>query len=113
MSIDELGDHVWGELSPRRHAAGRGIVARLVRRVVLEFPKPSLANASPSTIDFVMHEMSRSIAADERKNCGMGIILSLLLGALIQEIVKAVFRWWMQSASNQALVLGWQTEMKR
>jgi hypothetical protein len=43
----------------------------------------------------------------------MGIILTLVLGAIIQEIVKAVLRWWLQSASNRALLLGWQTEMRK
>jgi len=113
VSVDELSDLVWSELSPRRHAAGRGIVTRLVKRVVADFPSPGLANASHSTVDFVMHEMSLSIAKDERQNYGMGIILSLLLGALIQEIVKAVFRWWSQSTQNRVLMAGWQLEMQR
>ena len=113
MSVSELEDHVWDELSPRRYAAGRTVVGRLVRRVVRNFPKPSLANASPETADFVMNEMSQSIIQEERKNYGMGIILSLILGALIQEIVKAIFRWWSQSKQNHVLMDCWQLEMQR
>jgi hypothetical protein len=43
----------------------------------------------------------------------MGVILTLVLSALLSEIVKAVLRWWLQSARNRALMLGWQTEMRR
>jgi hypothetical protein len=113
MSLEDLDAYVWSQLSPRRYAAGRPLVARLTRRVLRKFPHLVISQTKPESYDVVMHEIARSIERSERQNYGMGIILTLVLSALVSEIVKAVLRWWMQSASNRALMLGWQTEMRK
>jgi hypothetical protein len=113
MSLEDLDAYVWSQLSPRRYAAGRPLVARLTRRVVRKFPHEVMSQAKPESCDVVMHEIARSIERSERQNYGMGIILTLVLSALLSEIVKAVLRWWMQSASHRAVMLGWQTEVRK
>ena len=87
-----------------------GLRAWRVRASFLPRPGRTVADR---LADVVMHEIARSIERSERQNYGMGIILTLVLSALLSEIVKAVLRWWLQSASNRALMLGWQTEMRR
>ena len=47
-----------------------------------------------------------------RQNFEMGILLTLVLGVLIQEIVKAILRWWLETASNRIFLVGWQSEMR-
>jgi hypothetical protein len=37
-----------------------------------------------------------------RHEVGMGIILTLVLSALISEVVKILLRWWMERQENQA-----------
>jgi hypothetical protein len=32
----------------------------------------------------------------------MGIILTLVLGALVQEVVKILIRWWLERQENQS-----------
>ena len=114
MSLeDELDAYVWGKLSPRRYAAGRELVARLTRRVIRRWPHALMLEARPDAYGTVTAEIARSIDRSERQNYGMGIILTLVLSALISEIVKAVLAWWLKSARNRALMLGWQTEMTR
>ena len=113
MSLEDLDAYVWSQLSPRRYAAGRPLVARLTRRVVRKFPHLVMSQTNPESYGMVMHEIAKSIERSERQNYGMGIILTLVLSALLSEIVKAVLRWWLQSASNRALLLGWQTELRK
>lgn len=113
MSLEDLDAYVWSQLGVKKHAAGRPLVTRLTRRVVRKFPHVVMSQTRPGSYDLVQDDISRSIERSERQNYRMGIILSLVLGALIQEIVKAIFKWWQASASNRALLLGWKTEMQR
>lgn len=113
MSLEDLDAYVWSQMSVKKYAAGKPLVARLTRRVVRKFPHVVMSQTRPASYGVVQDEICRSIERSERQNYRMGIILSLVLGALIQEIVKAIFRWWLASASNRALLLGWQTEMRR
>lgn len=112
MSIEDLDAYVWSQVGVKKYAAGKGLVARLTRRVVRKFPHGVMSQTRPESYGVVQTEICRSIERSERQNYQMGIILSLVLGALIQEIVKAIFRWWQASASNRALLLGWQMEMR-
>ena len=38
MTLDELQDGVWADLSPRKHLAGRRRVARIVQRAMRQWP---------------------------------------------------------------------------
>jgi hypothetical protein len=46
--------------------------------------------------------LARSIERNMRHEVGMGIILTLVLSALISEVVKILLRWWMERQENQA-----------
>jgi hypothetical protein len=112
MSLEDLDAYVWSQLSPRRYAAGRQLVARLTRRVVRKFPHAVMSQAKPESYATVTEELVSSIERSERQNYGMGIILTLVLSALLSEIVKAVLRWWLESARHRALLVGWQAEIE-
>jgi len=112
MSLEDLDAYVWSQLGVTKYAAGKGLVGRLTRRVVRKFPHSIMGSTRPASYAMVQDEICRSIERSERQNYRMGIILSLVLGAIIQEIVKAIFRWWLASASNRAMLLGWQMEMR-
>ena len=112
MSLEDLDAYVWSQLSPRRYAAGRPLVARLTRRVVRKWPCMVELQHGPEAYAAMTAEIVRSIDRSERQNYRMGIILTLVLSALLSEIVKAVLRWWLQSASHRTQLLGWQSEMR-
>ena len=112
MSLEDLDAYVWSQLSLRRYAAGRALVARLTRRVVRKWPHAVMAENRPESYAAVTEGIVRSIERSERQQYGMGIILTLVLSALISEIVKAVLRWWLESARNRVALVGWQTEMR-
>lgn len=112
MSLEDLDDYVWSQLSPRRYVAGRALVSRLTRRAVRKWPHVTMSQTRPEQYAVVTDEITRSIERIERQNYQMGIVLSLILGVLLQEIIKAVLRWWLKSASNRISLVGWQTEMR-
>ena len=113
MSLEDLDAAVWASLSVRKHAAGRALVSRLTRRVVRKWPSVAISQARPDSYGVMLEQVGHSIERSERQNIQMGIILSLILGALIQEIVKAVLAWWLKSASNRISIVGWQSEMRK
>jgi hypothetical protein len=110
MSVTDLEDYVWSNLPAMRLLAGRRLVARLTRRCAKRFPCGVLSEASPEGQATVLEEIHRAVERTERANYQMGVILTLILSALLTEIVKALFQWWRQSASNRALLIGWQAE---
>lgn len=113
MSLEDLDAYVWSQLSPRKYVAGRAFTSRIARRVVRKWPQVQMSQATAADHPKIIGEIARSIERSERQNFQMGIILSLLLGAIIQEIVKAVLRWWLKSASNRISLVGWQSEMRQ
>lgn len=113
MSHDNLDAFVWQQLSARKHLAGKPLVSRLVRRAVRKWPHVALSQTRPGQYGIVTDEIARSIDRSERQNFQMGILLTLVLGVLIQEIVKAILRWWLESASNRVFLVGWQSEMRQ
>jgi hypothetical protein len=113
MSLEDLDAAVWSSLSARKHLAGKPLVSRLVRRVLRKWPAIAMSQARPDSYGVMLEQVGNSIERSERQNIRMGIILSLVLGALIQEIVKAILAWWLKSASNRIAIVGWQLEMRQ
>jgi hypothetical protein len=73
----------------------------------------AISQARPEGYGVMLEQVATSIERSERQNVRMGILLSLVLGVLIQEIVKAILAWWLKTASNRIALVGWQTEMRR
>jgi spore maturation protein SpmA len=87
MTIEELDDYVWERLPRvRRAMAGRAAVSRIVRLAVSEWQAGAVSVGSLS-------------GAVERKY-GTGIFLSIILSALISEVVKIIIRWWLERREN-------------
>lgn len=112
MSVEDLEAYVWSDLPAMKYLAGRRLVARLTRRCAKRFPGPVIAEASPEGQARVMQEIHRAVERTERANYRMGIVLTLILSALLSEIIKAILAWWLKSASNRTLLLGWQQESR-
>jgi hypothetical protein len=102
MSVQGLQEHVWENLDSRRHAVGRARVYRLTRRIIARWPDGPPESGA---------EFSAAVKSEERREYGMGIILSLFLGAIIQEIVRLLVQWWAKSAANRLLMAGYKKEL--
>lgn len=112
MSVEDLEAYVWSDLPAMKFLAGRRLVARLTRRCAKRFPSGVMGEASPDGQALIMDEIQRAVERTERANYQMGIVLTLILSALLSEIIRAIFNWWLKSASNRALLVGWQQEQQ-
>jgi len=101
MSISRLQEHVWESLGARRSLAGRARVYRITRRIVARWPDDG-EGTEVST---------KAVKAEEQKEYGMGIILSLILGSLIQAVVNILVQWWTKNHTNRLLMAGYKKEM--
>jgi hypothetical protein len=103
MTIHDLEAYVWERL-PRlqRTLAGRYIAGRVVRRAVKTWPVPVLEQCNAGEAEVVGVHLARSLERQARQEFGMGIILTLVLSALISEVVKILVRWWLERQENQA-----------
>jgi len=99
MTRDELDDYVWSQLSVRKHAAGRRIVSRIVADAVRDWPSAAMARSDHGEVQAFGSIYAKSLA--RRGNYGMGIILTLVLSALVSEVVKVLIRWWLESRENR------------
>lgn len=102
MTLDELQERVWQQLpSITRTLAGRAIAGRIVRRAVRGWPVPVLEQCDEGETQVVGTHYARSLERSVRGEMQMGIILTLVLSALVSEIVKALVRWWLENHANR------------
>ena len=100
MTRDELDAYVWSQLSVRKHAAGRRVVSRIVADAVRDWPSAAMERSDRGEVQAFGSIYAKSLA--RRGNYGMGIILTLVLSALVSEVVKALIRWWLESRENRS-----------
>lgn len=101
MSLDQLEDHVWHEMGSQKHAVGRWRINRLTRRCVKRWPEGD--EVTLPTIEL--------IEADEHREVQMGIILTLILGAVIQEIVRILAAWYRENHKNKLLMIAYKRSL--
>ena len=102
MTLDELQAYVWEQLpSIPRTLGGRRIVNRIVSRAVRGWPIPVLEQCDAGETQVVAHHYTRTLERQVKQEYGMGILLTLVLSALVSEVVKALVRWWMERQENR------------
>jgi hypothetical protein len=103
VTLDELHAHVWDRLPTlSRTVAGRRVVSRIVSSAVRGWPVPVLEQCDAEQTQVVAKYYTRTVERNARHEYGMGIILTLVLGALVQEIVKILVHWWLERQENRA-----------
>ena len=108
--MNELENYIWHGLPATKYIAGRRVVRRIVKRAAERFPSEIMASISMQGRARLLEQMADNVEREERQQYGMGIILTLVLSALISEIVKALWAWWTASKSNRDQLLRWQQE---
>jgi hypothetical protein len=99
MTGDELIDDVWRLLPVRKHLLGRARVARIVERAMREWPVPVLQQCDAGQTAVVGKYLARSLERQEREY-GMGFFASIILAAVIGEIVKILVRRWLENRES-------------
>ena len=100
MTRDELIAAVWDELPKTRYLLGRRRVDRLTARCLKRWPVPVLYQCDPQQTNVVGENLARSIERQERSEYGMGFFASIILAAIISEIVKILIRRWLENRTE-------------
>jgi hypothetical protein len=102
MTLSDLQAHVWDRLPTlQRTVAGRRIVSRIVTSAVRGWPIPVLEQCDAGETQIVAKHYTKQVERIARREYGMGIILTLVLGALVQEVVKLLVQWWLDRQENR------------
>ena len=100
MTRSELTAAVWEELPKTRYLLGRRRVDRLIERTLKKWPVPVLYQCDAAQTNVVGQHLARSIERQEAAEYGMGFIASVLLAAIIGEIVKILIRRWLENRTE-------------
>ena len=100
MTRDELIAAVWDELPKTRYLLGRRRVDRLTARCLKKWPVPVLYQCDPQQTNVVGEHLARSVERQERAEYAMGFLASIILAAIISEIVKILIRRWLENRTE-------------
>jgi hypothetical protein len=113
VTLADLQSHVYAELPVlQRTVTGRRIVYRLVASAVRHWPGMVLRQCDAGEANVVGVHFGRQLERIARREYGMGIILTLVLSALISEVVKILLRWWMERQENQTAMYAMTHSMR-
>jgi hypothetical protein len=99
MTLEELIADVWDSLPMRKHLLGRERVGRIVERALKEWPIPVLYQCDAQQTQVVAKHFAKRLERQEREY-GMGFIASIILAAIISEIVKKIVQRWLDNRAE-------------
>lgn len=98
--------YVWDRLpTVSRTIMGRRLVGRIVKRSLANWPAPVLQQCDAAQTAVVAKHYTKTIERQSRGEYGMGIIAMFILGALVQEIIKLLVAWWLDSQDNRTAMM--------
>jgi hypothetical protein len=119
MNFEQLQEHVWKRLGPRKHLAGRKQVDDLVRLTVETWEPDNLVHcrnereqqvyglAVSGNVKRLYHACSGYSDAE------FGFLWTIVLSAVVSAIVQILVKWWFSETSHRVLMAGWQREFNR
>ena len=99
MTREELVADVWDSLPMRKHLLGRERVGRIIERALREWPIPVLYQCDAGQTQIVAKHFARRLERQEREY-GMGFLASIILAAIISEIVKKIVQRWLDNRAE-------------
>lgn len=106
MTLDSLNAEVWQGLTARKHLAGRRNVNRIVAEAVRTWPISVMDQCDFDQMQVVGKYHARAVERVMRREYGMGILLTLVLSVLVQEVVKLLIHWWINRHSEMRSLSG-------
>lgn len=100
MTRHELIAQVYDELPKTRYLLGRRRVERLIARAIKKWPVPVLYQCDAQQTVVVGEHLARNVERQERAEYGMGLFASIILGAIVSEIVKVLVRRWLENRTE-------------
>lgn len=105
MTREDLEQYVWERLPARKMLLGRARVNRIVTTTLRGWPVPVMRQCDEAEGDVVGKYLARSIERQERAEYGMGFLASIVLAAIISEIVKILIRRWFESSEARLAIV--------
>jgi len=99
VTREEFQAEVWESLPARKWLLGRHRVDAIVARALKEWPVPVLYQCDAKQTEIVGKHFARRLERQER-TYGMGFIASIILAAIIGEIVKRLIRKWLDNRTE-------------
>lgn len=100
MTRSELIAEVWEELPKSRYLLGRRRVDRLIDNAIRRWPVAVLYQCDAGETQVVGQHLAKSVERQERAEYGMGFFASIILAAIISEIVKILIRRWLENRTE-------------
>lgn len=100
MTRDQLISEVWDELPPMRYLVGRKRGERLIGRALKQWPVPVLYQCDAQQTNVVAEHLAKQVERRERAEYGMGFFASIILAAIVSEIVKILVRRWLENRTE-------------
>jgi hypothetical protein len=121
MTIDELKELAWLELPVlRRNLVGRDRIDELVTIAVEQCPIQFIEHVSDGGCqrDVILSAWGQSVKKGHcllhgENNVTFGPLFWVLVGPLLQIMLKKLLEWWFESSRNKLLMAGWQRSMTR
>jgi hypothetical protein len=85
----------------QRGLAGRRVVNRIVTVAIRNWPLEVLEQCDAGESHVVGKHYTKTVDRAYRQQYGMGLILSIVIATLVQEIVKLMLRWWLERSENR------------
>jgi len=117
MNHDEMLEHVWKKLGPRKWLVGKAEVNLLTRLTIENWQSNYYTAAASDTERQVV--AAGTLVAVKRMHAAVGgysereygMIWTLLLSAIASAVIQVVLKWWMERRANRVMLLVWQQEL--
>lgn len=119
MTFEDLQEHVWDCLGPRKWLAGRKQVADLVRLAVESWEPENLVHCRSEREQqvygiAVSGNMKRMYhACSGYSDAEFGFLWAIVLSAVVNAIIWVLIMWWFKEPSHRVLMEGWKREFTR
>jgi len=110
---------IWEKLPKRKLLAGRGRVLDCISIIVQEWPDEQLALAESSNSANKRVVIMRDLLRDAKRHLHLiygdkefGFVWTILLQAILFQVVQLIFEWWKERRENRMSLLAWQTKWR-
>ncbi len=110
---EQFRQSVWAKLPMRKWLVGREKVLDCVAIVVQEWPDDSFALADSGHAQEAA--VVKSLMADAKRHLHLaygeqqfGFIWTIILQAVLYEVIVMILEWWRQKKANRMALLSWQ-----
>lgn len=110
---------IWEKLPKRKLLAGKDRVRDCISIVVQEWPDERFALAESERIPGRRDEIKRDLMQTAKRHLHLmygddnfGFIWTILLQAILFQLVSLIFEWWKERRENRVALLSWQTKWR-